>query len=154
LAQLGRTPSKPRSQTSKDKLEPQIDGKLVQLIGEVDDQSKQEFLRNAAAFLFSVEWPEPFGLVMIEAMACGTPVIAFRRGSVPEVVDHGITGFIVDSESDALEAIKSIGTLDRRRVRAGFEHRFTSRRMAEEYVKRYEELLETARVGHASVLTL
>ena len=83
----------------KEKLEPQVDGKQVQLVGEVNDQVKEEFLANAAALLFPIDWPEPFGLVMIEAMACGTPVIAFRRGSVPEVIDDGVTGFVVEDEA-------------------------------------------------------
>jgi glycosyltransferase involved in cell wall biosynthesis len=90
----------------------------------------------------SAAQPEPFGLVMIEAMACGTPVIAFRRGSVPEVVDHGVTGFIVDDEQEGLQAINRLPELDRSRVRAGFERRFTARRMAEDYVRHYHLLLE------------
>ena len=134
----------PRSERGyfKEKLEPQIDGEFIQLIGEVDDRTKQDFLANAAAFLFPIDWPEPFGLVMIEAMACGTPVIAFRRGSVPEVVDHGSTGFIVDGEADAVAAIKCIAEIDRGKVRAGFERRFTARRMAQEYVHCYEQLVK------------
>lgn len=134
----------PRSERGyfKEKLEPEIDGEFIQLIGEVDDRSKQDFLRKAAAFIFPIDWPEPFGLVMIEAMACGTPVIAFRRGSVPEVVDHGTTGFIVESEPDAVAAIKCIDALDRRKVRVGFERRFSARRMAQEYVSGYEQLVK------------
>jgi glycosyltransferase involved in cell wall biosynthesis len=91
--------------------------------------------------LFPINWPEPFGLVMIEAMACGTPVIAFRHGSVPEVIEDGVSGFVVDNEEDAVEAIKKVRTLDRRRVRAAFEARFTARRMAEEYVRCYQKLI-------------
>jgi glycosyltransferase involved in cell wall biosynthesis len=125
----------------KEKLKPLIDGKDVQLVGEVNDQKKQSFLEDAAALLFPIDWPEPFGLVMIEAMACGTPVIAFRRGSVPEVIDDGVTGFIVDSEADAIAAIGRLAELDRRGVRAHFERRFTARRMAEEYVRHYEMLV-------------
>jgi glycosyltransferase involved in cell wall biosynthesis len=92
----------PRAQTRyfKERLEPHIDGKDIEMIGEVDDEEKVQFLANAAALLFPIEWPEPFGLVMIEAMACGTPVIAFRSGSVPEIVDEGITGFVVDGEAE------------------------------------------------------
>jgi glycosyltransferase involved in cell wall biosynthesis len=132
----------PRSERGyfKDRLEPQIDGKHVQLCGEVNDRTKQAFLAGAAALVFPINWPEPFGLVMIEAMACGTPVIAFRSGSVPEVVDDGITGFVVESESEAVEAIRRLGELDRRRVRAHFEKRFTATRMAEEYVRAYQAL--------------
>jgi glycosyltransferase involved in cell wall biosynthesis len=90
--------------------------------------------------LFPIDWPEPFGLVMIEAMACGTPVVAFRRGSVPEVIDEGVTGFIVDNEEQAIAAIHRIGELDRRRVRAVFEQRFTARRMAEDYIGHYHSI--------------
>ena len=122
-------------------LEPQIDGETVRLIGEVDDKRKQGFLAGAAALVFPIDWPEPFGLVMIEAIACGTPVIAFRAGSVPEVVDHGVSGFIVDSEAEAIQAISRLGELDRRTDRAQFEKRFTSRRMAEEYVEHYNALV-------------
>jgi len=90
----------------KKQLEPHIDGTQVELIGEVNDTAKQDFLGGAAALLFPIDWPEPFGLVMIEAMACGTPVIAFRSGSVPEVIDHGVTGFVVDGEEEAVKAIQ------------------------------------------------
>src|SRR5205085_5307353 len=86
----------------KERLEPQIDGRQVQLTGEVNDKTKEQFLGGAAALLFPIDWPEPFGLVMIEAMACGTPIIAFRSGSVPEVIDQGVTGFIVEDEDDAV----------------------------------------------------
>jgi glycosyltransferase involved in cell wall biosynthesis len=125
----------------KRRLEPQIDGDQVRLIGEVDDVAKQKFLADAAALLFPIDWPEPFGLVMIEAMACGTPVIAFRSGSVPEVVDDGVTGFVVNGEAEAVEAISRLGELDRRQVRARFEQRFTAKRMAEQYLGHYERLI-------------
>jgi glycosyltransferase involved in cell wall biosynthesis len=124
----------------KNKLEPQIDGQQVHLTGEVNDKTKEQFLAGAAALLFPIDWPEPFGLVMIEAMACGTPVIAFRSGSVPEVIDDGITGFVVEGESEAIQAIKRLGELDRRKVRSRFEERFTAKRMAIEYVTHYEVL--------------
>jgi glycosyltransferase involved in cell wall biosynthesis len=124
----------------KERLEPQIDGDRVRLTGEVNDRTKEKFLAGAAALLFPIGWPEPFGLVMIEAMACGTPVIAFRSGSVPEVVDDGVTGFVVDSEDQAVQAIGRLGELDRRRVRARFERRFTAKRMAKEYIRHYEML--------------
>jgi glycosyltransferase involved in cell wall biosynthesis len=124
----------------KTTLEPQIDGKSVKLTGEVDDRTKRDFLAGAAALLFPIDWPEPFGLVMIEAMACGTPVIAFRSGSVPEVIDDGITGFVVEGEEDAVQAIHKLDKLDRRKVRAQFEKRFSSRRMATEYARLYETL--------------
>jgi glycosyltransferase involved in cell wall biosynthesis len=132
----------PRSQSRyfKERLQPLIDGELIRLSGEVDDRRKNEFLASASALLFPIDWPEPFGLVMIEAMACGTPVIAFRRGSVPEVIDHGVTGFVVDTEDEALAAIGQVGKLDRRRIRAIFEQRFTVQRMTNNYVRLYSTL--------------
>ncbi|MFG3598347.1 glycosyltransferase family 4 protein [Bradyrhizobium sp. RDI18] len=125
----------------KEQLEPQIDGEQVQLTGEVNDDAKRQFLAGAAALLFPIDWPEPFGLVMIEAMACGTPVIAFRSGSVPEVIDNGITGFVVADETEAVEAIGRLAELDRSQVRGHFEKRFTARRMAEEYLRHYKALI-------------
>jgi glycosyltransferase involved in cell wall biosynthesis len=126
----------------KEHLEPLIDGKQIQLVGEVDDRRKQGFLDGAAALLFPIDWPEPFGLVMIEAMACGTPVIAFRAGSVPEVIDDGVTGFIVDSEEEAVRAVGLFGKLNRREIRRTFERRFTARRMADDYVDIYRQLAD------------
>jgi glycosyltransferase involved in cell wall biosynthesis len=133
----------PRSETAyfKNKLEPNIDGQTIQLVGEVDDAKKQPFLADAAGLLFPIDWPEPFGLVMIEAMACGTPVIAYRSGSVPEVLEDGVTGFIVDDEEQAIRAVKELGRLDRRVVRARFEERFAASRMAKEYEARYRDLV-------------
>jgi glycosyltransferase involved in cell wall biosynthesis len=125
----------------KETLEPQIDGAKVQLIGEVNDEKKRQFLAGAAALLFPIDWPEPFGLVMIEAMACGTPVIAFKSGSVPEVIDDGITGFVVPGEAEAVTAIGRLSELDRRKVRTHFEKRFTAGRMAEEYIHSYKALV-------------
>jgi glycosyltransferase involved in cell wall biosynthesis len=125
----------------KDRLEPKIDGTQIRLIGEVNDEAKQPFLAGAAALLFPIDWPEPFGLVMIEAMACGTPVIAFRSGSVPEVIDEGVTGFVVDDEEQAVQAVKRLGELDRRRVRERFEKRFTAGRMAADYVSHYQSVV-------------
>ena len=124
----------------KERLEPQIDGEQVQLSGEVNDETKRQFLAGAAALLFPIDWPEPFGLVMIEAMACGTPVIAFKSGSVPEVIDDGITGFVVPGEAEAVQAVGRLGELDRRQVRTQFEKRFTARRMAQEYLRHYKAL--------------
>ena len=121
-----------------EQVQPMIDGEQVRLIGEVNDRQKESFLGGALALLFPIEWPEPFGLVMIEAMACGTPVIAFRHGSVPEIIEDGVSGFIVENEIEALERIACVHQLDRRGVRAAFERRFTARRMAEEYVHHYE----------------
>jgi glycosyltransferase involved in cell wall biosynthesis len=133
----------PRAETAyfKKKLEPEIDGDNIQLVGEVDEIRKQPFLASAAALLFPIDWPEPFGLVMIEAMACGTPVIAYRSGSVPEVVDDGVTGFIVDGEEQAIAAVNEVGRLDRRRIRARFEERFAASRMASDYERQYRELV-------------
>jgi len=113
----------------------------VEFIGEINDTQKPAFLSGAHALLFPIDWPEPFGLVMIESMACGTPVIAFNRGSVPEVIDHGVTGFIVPDEAAAIAAVGSIDRLDRRAVRATFDRRFTARRMAEDYLDVYEDLI-------------
>jgi glycosyltransferase involved in cell wall biosynthesis len=128
-----------------EKLKPMIDNKNVELIGEVNEKTKQDFLAGAAALLFPIDWPEPFGLVMIEAMACGTPVVAFRSGSVPEVVESGITGFITEDESQAAEAVSKIDEIDRRGVRARFEQRFTAMRMAQEYVRHYGSLAGSGR---------
>ena len=134
----------PRADTRyfKDRLEPQIDGAQIRLTGEVDDTGKEPFLAGAAALLFPIDWPEPFGLVMIEAMACGTPVIAFRSASVPEVVEDGLTGFVVDSEEQAVRAIARVGGLDRSKVRERFEQRFSATRMAQGYLRHYGELID------------
>ncbi len=118
----------------------------VEFVGEINDAQKPDFLSGAHALLFPIDWPEPFGLVMIEAMACGTPVIAFDRGSVPEVMDDGISGFIVRDEAAAIAAVGRLGELDRARVRQQFERRFTARRMAEDYAEVYELLTETPRL--------
>jgi glycosyltransferase involved in cell wall biosynthesis len=130
------------NQYFKDRIEPMLDGRGVQFIGEVDDRTKGSFLGKAAALLFPIDWPEPFGLVMIEAMACGTPVIAMRRGSVPEIIEDGVTGFVVDNEAEALAAISRLGTIDRRRVRAEFERRFAAHRMVEDYLQLYKTLAQ------------
>jgi glycosyltransferase involved in cell wall biosynthesis len=125
----------------------------VEFIGEIDERQKARFLGGARALLFPIDWPEPFGLVMIEAMACGTPVLAFRRGSVPEVVDHGISGLIVTSVNEAICAIAPLMRLDRRRIRRRFEERFTARRMAHQYVRLYEAEL-AARSGGRNLILL
>ncbi len=125
----------------------------VEFIGEIDDSQKPEFLSGAHALLFPIDWPEPFGLVMIESMACGTPVIAYNCGSVPEVIDHGLTGFIVPDEDAAVSAISRLGELDRTAIRRRFEQRFTARRMAEDYVDVYEELIEGASIPKLHALT-
>ncbi|HET6628863.1 MAG TPA: glycosyltransferase family 4 protein [Woeseiaceae bacterium] len=117
----------------------------IEFVGEVDERRKSPFLGRALALLFPVDWPEPFGLVMIEALACGTPVIAWRRGSVPEVIEDGVTGFIVDSIDGAVEAVRCAAALDRARIRRRFEERFTADRMARDYLRIYRSLLEDAR---------
>ncbi|MBL1263314.1 glycosyltransferase family 4 protein [Methylomicrobium sp. RS1] len=123
------------------KIKPLLKHPLVEYIGEINDAEKIEFLGGAYALLFPIDWPEPFGLVMIEAMACGTPVIAWRCGSVPEVMVDEVSGFIVDSEADALSALERIAALDRAVCRKAFEKRFTTRHMAEGYVAVYEDFL-------------
>jgi glycosyltransferase involved in cell wall biosynthesis len=114
----------------------------VEYIGEINDSQKPDFLSGAQALIFAIDWPEPFGLVMIEAMACGTPVIAFNSGSVPEVIDDGVSGFIVDGIDGAVAALGRLHQLERATVRATFERRWTSRRMAEDYVAVYQQLID------------
>jgi glycosyltransferase involved in cell wall biosynthesis len=114
----------------------------VEYVGEIGDGQKAAFLGNAAALLFPIDWPEPFGLVMIEAMACGTPVIAWNRGSVAEIIEHGVSGHIVGSIAEAVAAVPRTLALDRAKVRAAFERRFTVARMAHDYVALYERLAE------------
>ena len=121
-------------------IRPMLSGGGVELIGEINDAQKPEFLSGAKALLTPIDWPEPFGLVMIEAMACGTPVIAFNRGSVPEIVEDGVTGYIVEDERGAMAAVDRLARLSRATVRQRFEERFTSRRMAEDYLAIYRSL--------------
>jgi glycosyltransferase involved in cell wall biosynthesis len=125
---------------------PLLCGDGVEFIGEIDDSQKPDFLSGAKALLFPIDWPEPFGLVMIEAMACGCPVIAYGRGSVPEVVEDGLTGFIVKDVAEAVTACARLPALDRAKVRARFEARWTSARMAQDYLALYAKLIENARV--------
>jgi glycosyltransferase involved in cell wall biosynthesis len=120
---------------------PLLDHRLIEFVGEIGDEQKAEFLGNARALLFPIAWPEPFGLVMIEAMACGTPVIAYDCGAVPEVIEDGRSGFIVNSEEQALEAIVRVSELDRHVVRASFEQRFTAHKMASAYLDVYADLI-------------
>ncbi|HZC42893.1 MAG TPA: glycosyltransferase family 4 protein [Acidobacteriaceae bacterium] len=113
---------------------------LVEYVGEISESEKSEFLGNAYALLFLIDWQEPFGLVMTEAMACGTPVIAYRMGSVPEVIDDGVTGYIVDNMEDAVESVGRIAALNRLKIRKVFEDRFSSRRMCHDYIEIYRRI--------------
>jgi glycosyltransferase involved in cell wall biosynthesis len=128
-------------------IESLLDHPLVNFIGEIGEGEKHQLLSRAKALLFPIDWPEPFGLVMIEAMACGTPVIAYGHGSVPEVVQHGVSGYIVSNQAEAVEAARHVGRLDRRKCRAAYEERFTSSRMAEAYLRIYEQLRTSRRAG-------
>ena len=129
----------------KASVEPLLADANVEFIGEINDSQKPAFLSGARALLFPIDWPEPFGLVMIEAMACGCPVIAMCRGSVPEVMDDGISGFVVDNVDEAVAAFGRLDEIDRNGVRAQFEKRFTSRRMAADYVDLYTRLIAARR---------
>jgi glycosyltransferase involved in cell wall biosynthesis len=128
----------------KTEIEPLLKGGGVEFIGEINDHQKTQFLGDAQALLFPVDWPEPFGLSMIEAMACGTPVLAFRCGSVPEIVEDGITGAIVETMEEAIAALPRVIALDRKRVRQRFEQSFSATRMAKDYVGIYRSLLATS----------
>ncbi|MBA3563635.1 MAG: glycosyltransferase family 4 protein [Gammaproteobacteria bacterium] len=123
-------------------IEPLLARPGVRYVGEVTDREKGEILGQAHALLFPIDWPEPFGLVMIEAMACGTPVIAFRRGSVPEIIDHGRSGFIVDDVDGAVAAVEGVAGLDRAACRRIFEDRFSARRMARGYLAAYRRIID------------
>jgi glycosyltransferase involved in cell wall biosynthesis len=125
------------------RIQPLLDHPLIEFIGEIGYKQKNEFLRNAMALLFPIRWPEPFGLVMIEAMACGTPVIAFPGGSVREVIENGLSGFIVNDIEEAVQAVSRIHELDRNICRRRFEKRFTAQRMTRDYIRLYERLVNT-----------
>jgi glycosyltransferase involved in cell wall biosynthesis len=124
-------------------IEPLVNQSHVEWVGEISDQQKNDFLGNAYALLFPIDWPEPFGLVMIEALACGTPVIAYDRGSVPEVMDDGVTGFVVQNLDEAVKAVSRVGDLSRAHCREVFERRFSASRMASDYVAVYKDLIES-----------
>ena len=130
----------------REQIAPLLKGPGVQFIGEINEQQKTDFLGQASALMFLIDWPEPFGLSMIEAMACGTPVLALRRGSVEEVVENGLTGHIVDSIAEATVTLPRVMALDRRAVRRRFEERFTATRMAKDYMRVYNSLLARADV--------
>ncbi len=124
------------------KIKPLLDHELIEFIGEIGPDQKNEFLGNAMALLFPIQWPEPFGLVMIEAMACGTPTIAYPSGSVGEVMKDGVTGFVVADEDAAVAAVKRIPEIDRRKCRDYFERCFTSARMTQDYLRIYERMIQ------------
>jgi glycosyltransferase involved in cell wall biosynthesis len=130
---------------------PLLDEAGVEFLGEADEWQKQELLANAVALLFPIDWPEPFGLVMIEALACGTPVIAYPQGSVPEIIEHGRTGFLVDSVDAAVDAVRHIHDISRSECRRVFEQRFTAERMAADYVEAYHAVLAADLARHAPV---
>lgn len=123
-------------------IEPLLDHPLVDFIGEIGEKDKDEFLGSAQALIFPIDWPEPFGLVMIEAMACGTPVVAYGCGSVPEIIDNGVTGYIVSDLDGAVEAVKEVKALDRRACRAHFLKRFSVARMAKDYLAVYQRAID------------
>ena len=125
----------------------------IEFVGEINDQQKSQFLGNASGLLFPIDWPEPFGLVMIEAMACGTPVLAFNRGSVPEIIELGITGCLVDTVQEAIGAIPDLLALDRRQIRRRFEEKFLAGRMARDYTKLYQRLTKAGRKSDPAWLT-
>jgi glycosyltransferase involved in cell wall biosynthesis len=126
-----------------EQIHPMMKAAHVEYIGEINDRRKSEFLSGAAVLLVPIDWPEPFGLVMIEAMACGTPVIAFNRGSVPEIIEDGLTGFIVEDINGAIGAVDRLHRLSRERIRRRFEQRFTARRMAQDYLSVYRTLTDS-----------
>ena len=125
-------------------IKPLFKKSCVRFLGEINQPRKRELLENAQALLFPIDWPEPFGLVMIEALACGTPVIAYRNGATPEIIDDGVTGFLVDNQEEAVEAARRVGEIDRAQCRAVFEQRFTASVMADHYERVYRNLLVTA----------
>ena len=127
-------------------IKPLLDHPLIEFVGEIDEAQKAEFLGNALALLFPIDWPEPFGLVMIEALAAGTPVIAWGNGSVNEVIDNGDSGFILDNIDEAVQAVERVRRLDRSRVRACFEKRFTATHMASRYLQTYQTVIEAGQV--------
>ena len=128
----------------KEKIERLLDHPLVEYVGEINDAEKNDFLGEAAALLCPYDWPEPFGLVLIEAMACGTPVLAYRQGSIPEIIDHGVTGYICDNVGEMAQTIAGLSLIDRRRCREIFEKRFTVERMVRDYLAIYESMAAAA----------
>jgi glycosyltransferase involved in cell wall biosynthesis len=139
----------------RERIVPLLSDPGVEFIGEINERSKTEFLGEAQALLFPIDWPEPFGLVMIEAMACGTPVLAFRYGSVSEIIDQGVTGAVVDTMDQAVRMLPQVLALDRHAVRRRFEQRFSSARMATDYVALYRSLLRRPSISeHETIVPL
>jgi glycosyltransferase involved in cell wall biosynthesis len=126
-------------------IEPLLEDPLVEYVGEISDDDKGNFLGEAAAVICPYDWPEPFGLVLIEALACGTPVVAYRRGSIPEIIEDGRTGFICDDLNAMVTALSRLSLIQRQDCRRAFEARFTVARMAKDYVAQYENLLSNNR---------
>ena len=131
---------------------PQIDGKLIQFVGEADYYQKRQLLSKAQCLVATINWPEPFGLFMVEAMACGTPVVALKRGSAPEVVFHGVTGFVVNTLEEMMDAIGQVKQIDPKRCREYVELRFDVPRMADDYLLAYQRILETEAKWSGSVV--
>lgn len=129
-----------------DCIKAQLRDPLIHYVGEINEQEKRELLANARALLFPIDWPEPFGLVMIEAFSCGTPVIAYPHGAVPEIIEDGVTGFIVTNQEEAVSAAQRIATIDRRRCREAFERRFTAAHMADNYLRIYQHQRQQQRL--------
>jgi len=125
----------------KERIEPLMDHPLVEFLGEITDAEKNDFLGGACALLAPFDWPEPFGLVFIEALACGTPVLAYRRGSVPELIENGVTGYVCEQMDEFITAVKQLSIIDRRRCRHAFEARFTVERMVQDYLDVYEQIV-------------
>ena len=126
----------------RSEIEPLLDHPLIEFIGEISDAEKNDFVGNALALVCPYDWPEPFGLVLIEALACGTPVLAYRRGSIPEIIEHGTTGFVSENLTEMVAAVERIKEIDRQQCRAFFDQRFTADRMARDYVALYERIIE------------
>lgn len=122
-------------------IEPSLSHPLIEYVGEITDDEKNDFLGEACALLAPYDWPEPFGLVLIESLACGTPVLCYRRGSIPEIIDHGVTGFICETFNDMIEAVGRIPTIDRKQCRLAFEERFTVERMVRDYLRLYAQVI-------------
>jgi glycosyltransferase involved in cell wall biosynthesis len=129
----------------RERIAPLLGQPGIEFIGEINEHQKAEFLGQASGLLFPIDWPEPFGLVMIEAMACGTPVLAFNRGSVSEIIEDGKTGIVVQSKDEAIRKLPHLLTVDRRRIRHEFERRFSAQRMAHDHIGLYQELLKGVR---------